>query len=493
MHKIITDNSFDHWLNEEVGDTKFSDKRLVSRFKILLGQLWKHLGQPIPLACQDWANTKAAYRFLSNDKITIDKILQGHFSSTKQRVKSTCNSYILVIQDTTEFSYNRKEAGEVGWTKLFNSNRDLYKKCGMLMHSSLVVTPEGLPLGLCAIKFWNRKNFKGTNKLKKIINPMRVSIETKESIKWLENLTSSISLLEENERCVHIGDRESDIYELFCLSEELNTNFLIRSCQNRLIDDEHRKIEAKMNATPIVGEHVIKLENYKNRKDGTVFLDIKFQRVQLIVPIDKKKRFRDVSVTIIDAIEKNCSEEQEPIFWRLITNLEISTIGEAIEKVEWYNNRWKIEIFHKILKSGFKSESVRLRTSGSLMKIISIFCILAWRVFWMTMINRISPNGSPKLILTEDEINFVDAIDHKVNLKCKKVISEYVHKIAKLGGYLARLHDPPPGNMVIWRGMRKLNDMLYGYKLGKKEVENINISNNKNAYENELNIFVGNC
>ena len=58
MNKAIEDNSFEGWLNEEIRDVTFSDKRLIERFKKLLNQLWKNLGQSIPLACQDWANTQ---------------------------------------------------------------------------------------------------------------------------------------------------------------------------------------------------------------------------------------------------------------------------------------------------------------------------------------------------------------------------------------------------------------------------------------------------
>jgi hypothetical protein len=96
-----------------------------------------------------------------------------------------------------------------------------------LMHSSLAVTTAGLPLGLAAMKFWTRSEFKGCNALKKKINPTRVPIEKKESIRWLENLTQSTALLNNPERCIHIGDRESDIYELFCTAESLGTHFLV--------------------------------------------------------------------------------------------------------------------------------------------------------------------------------------------------------------------------------------------------------------------------
>jgi hypothetical protein len=91
------------------------------------------------------------------------------------------------------------------------------------MHSSLAVTAEGLPLGLAAIKFWTRDEFKGGNALKRKLNPTRVPIERKESYRWLENLRQSTALFEHPERCVHIGDRESDIYELFCAAQEAKT------------------------------------------------------------------------------------------------------------------------------------------------------------------------------------------------------------------------------------------------------------------------------
>lgn len=115
MELSITNNSLKKWSEEEIKNANFSDKRLDSRFKIMIEQLWNNLGQPIPYACQDWANTKAAYRFLANDKVTEDKILSCHFESTKERAIVTNSSWILVIQDTTEFSYNRKGAGKIGW------------------------------------------------------------------------------------------------------------------------------------------------------------------------------------------------------------------------------------------------------------------------------------------------------------------------------------------------------------------------------------------
>lgn len=180
----------------------------------------------LPLVCQDWANTKAAYRFFSNDRVSEAQILAGHFQATRDRFVA-CDDMILVVQDTTEFTFQRERAEAIGITYRVNSGRDrtgrfrMHTVCGLLMHASLAVTIEGLPLGLAAIKFWSRQQFKGTAALKRKINPTRVPIEHKESIRWLENMRQSTALLGAPARCVHVGDRESDIYELFCTAQEL--------------------------------------------------------------------------------------------------------------------------------------------------------------------------------------------------------------------------------------------------------------------------------
>src|SRR5262249_17332179 len=148
-----------------------------------------------------------------------------------------------------------------------NSGRDKagrlrqHTVCGILMHSSLIVTTEGLPLGLCAVKFWTRKQFKGTNALKKTINPTRVPIEEKESMRWIDNIRQATALLQAPERCIHIGDRESDIYELFCAAQEVHTHFLVRTCVDRLAGDGTHTISDEMSHVEVQGSHRVEVRN----------------------------------------------------------------------------------------------------------------------------------------------------------------------------------------------------------------------------------------
>ena len=113
-------------------------------------------------------------------------------------------------------------------------------------------------------------------------------------------------------------------------------------------------------------------------------------------------------MTVIHAQEQKTPKNRKKIEWKLLTDLPVQSRKDAIEKLEWYAMRWKIEMFHKILKSGCKAEELRLRTAERLANLISLFCILSWRIFWMTMLNRSTPTALPSAALTETEIELLD-------------------------------------------------------------------------------------
>jgi hypothetical protein len=179
-------------------------------------------------------------------------------------------------------------------------------------------------------------------------------------------------------------------------------------------------------------------------------------------------------LTVIHAQEQKTPKNRKKIEWKLLTDLPVQSRKDAIEKLEWYAMRWKIEMFHKILKSGCRAEESRLRTAERLANLISLFCILSWRIFWMTMLNRSTPTALPSAALTETEIELLDHLvkDEAQAASRRKTLSQYLIKIAKLGGYLARANDPPPGNIVMWRGLSRLTDIGLGAAIGARIVGN---------------------
>ena len=157
-----------------------------------------------------------------------------------------------------------------------------------------------------------------------------------------------------------------------------------------------------------------------------------------------------------------------------IIDLPVDGHAAAVEKLQCYAMRWKIEVFHKVLKSGCRAEQARLRTAERLVRLLAVFCILSWRVFWLTMLNRVEPDLEPALVLTELETNILDHLipNPTADPSPARTLSLYLIKIARLGGYLALAKDPPPGNIVMWRGLSRLNDIALGATLQSDFVGN---------------------
>ena len=466
------------WIDNEVVKCEFSDVRHGKTLRHLLEQLSNRVGAATPWACPDWANTKAAYRFFGNDRISEANILAGHFASTRERFGTSSGLPILILHDTTEFSYRQEDnmpIGLLGKTPLFDGKSKsprFHTTCGILMHSSLVTTCEGRPLGLTAIKFWNRDKFHGANALKRRINPTRVPIEKKESIRWLENLRQSTELLGDAKRRVHIGDRESDICELFCLALQLDTHFLVRTCVDRLAGNGMTTVSAEMEGSELRGLHSLQVRN-RHGELTTAVLEFGFRRIVVCSTDRQAEAISEADPHCHFATEKNTPSDRERINWKLLTDLPVPSCLDAIEKLEWCVQRWKVETFHKILKSGCKAEEAKLRTAERLVNLIAILTILSWRIFWITMLNRTSPQASPNEALIElDQYLLDELVPNKKPAPPSLSLGHHIVKLARLGSYLARAHNPPPGNTVIWRGLSRLTDIEIGIMIGVQSVGN---------------------
>jgi len=459
------------WVYEETSECKLGDARLNRRLGAILEAIGDRPGKSLPTAFQDWANTKAAYRFFANESVSEDKILEGHFAASALRIKAT-DGPILILQDTTEFSFKRSAPEKIGFTKVATGSkgkdgrRQKHKICGLLMHASLAITPEGLPLGLTAAKFWSRDKFKGTTALKRKINPTRVPIDQKESIRWLDNLRRSSDLTGAPERCVHIGDRESDIFELYCLAQDLGTNFLVRSCVDRLAEDGNTTIAQVMAGLQSSGTHQIEFCDARGKLQQAV-LTVKFTTMTVRPPIGKQKKYRHQELQIIHVEELNPPEDRPAIFWKLITNLPVETHEDAVHKLGWYARRWSIETFFKTLKTGCRIEDVRLTTADRLANYIALCCVVAWRISWLTILRRQAPTTAPAAVFTETERILLERKIPSSRKNETRDLAFYMTAVARLGGYLDRNSDPPPGTTVIWRGFTRLSDLDDGFRAAK--------------------------
>lgn len=286
-------------------------------------------------------------------------------------------------------------------------------------------------------------------------------------MRWLDNLRRSTDLTGTPERCVHIGDRESDIFELYCLAQDMGTNFLVRSCVNRLAEGGDTTISQVMSGLQSSGTHKIAFHNAKGKKQQAV-LTVKYTTMRVRPPIGKQRKYQQQELQIIHAEELNPPADRPAVFWKLITNLPVENHEDAVHKLGWYARRWTIETFFKTLKTGCQIEDVRLTTADRLANYIALCCVIAWRISWLTILARQAQAGASEAVFTHTERILLEQTMAQKGKNLTRDLAYYMTAVARLGGYLDRKSDPPPGTTVMWRGFIRLSDLDEGFRAAEK-------------------------
>ena len=150
----------------------------------------------------------------------------------------------------------------------------------------------------------------------------------------------------------------------------------------------------------------------------------------------------------------------------MLTDLPIASTEQAIEKVHWYTKRWNIEVFHKVLKSGCAVEKAQLETADRLKKYIVLKSVVAWRLFWLTRMSQEDEEASCDVALDKLEWSLLYRKFNKTRTAPSQAptLKQAMIWIARLGGYIARPSDPPPGVISMWRGWERLAQMVDDYR-----------------------------
>ena len=447
------------WALHEMGFADFNDERLNKRIVKIASTLLQHPQNSIPQACKTWSDTKAVYRFFANNKVNSQNMLSSHIVETVNR----CSSFptVLVAQDTTTINVGDKQISGLGRIDDKNSQ-------GLFIHSGLAMSPTGVPLGIAYQKTYVRKEEtqrKGYREKYQLL-----PIEQKESIRWVETL-ESVTKTFSGKHIVLIGDRESDIYDVFQKAQGKVIDLLVRTAWNRkILNSEQQETDNYLFSHAKKGKILV---NYKTQipikgshKTRETTLVIRANSFTLVAPQKRTGKHPEIPLYILDVSEENPPEE-EPIHWMLTTTMEVATLDQAIEKVQWYMYRWRIERFHYILKTGaFNIEKLQFETFPRFKKAITMYSIVAWRILWTTYNFREHPKDNAESIFSEHEVKTLCLVEKKVTYTM--TVQEAVVAMAKLGGFLARKHDGSPGIKSLWIGFQTLQYMMYGILMAEK-------------------------
>jgi hypothetical protein len=448
------------WAEEELGQAQLGDRRLVERGCQLARAFWARPQASIPQACDTRAQTKAAYRFLDNPRVTMNSLLSSHTQATARRMAN--ETIVLAVQDTTSLNYSTHPATEM--LGLIGSRADAF--IGMLVHSTLVFNVAGTPLGLVDVQCWTRC----PEDFGKKHDRYELPLEAKESVRWLRSLEQLERLqnLCPNTRLVSVGDREADIYELFVWGTEKpgRPALLIRAERDRLLAQSQEHLANYLAQQSVAGCLELQVPRRGNRPPRVATLSVRFAAVELHPP-KRKKQLGPVRVWAVSAWEENPPTGVEPLRWDLLTTCPVEDFAGALEKLRWYAGRWGIEVFHRVLKSGCQIETRQLAGADRLEACLAIDMVVAWRIYHLTKLGREVPTVPCTVFFEEHEwkalVTYVRQNPQEPTQA--PTLREAVRMVAGLGGFLGRKNDGEPGTETLWLGLQRLEDLSGMYRV----------------------------
>lgn len=456
------------WVKLEFIKADFGDERLSKRLLSVSKGLAERFSSNIASAFPDWKQIKAAYRFFANSKVSPEKMLSPHIQETIGRIQQ--HNRVFLLQDTTYFNF--EERSKTKGLDITQRSKLSKESHGLMLHNTLAVSENAEPLGLFNQYFINRKQLKGENHQdKRKIRHWNSRVDEKESIRWINIVREANRTDFGSSEIVHIADRECDFYEFFREAMAYKEHFVIRAKSNRSINKKNRRESPSahlfdfLKAKRAQGKTTIDLQVNGDNKFRRAELSIIYATISMPPPpnktVNKDGELPMLEMSAVMAIERNPPASAEPLCWVLLTDFPINTLDDAIEKVKWYTVRWQIELFHKVLKSGCAAEKTQLREAQRLKNYITLKSVVAWRLFWLSHAYKLRPESSCLEILTRHEWTILYRKTHKGKPPNKpSTIYEAVNWVAKLGGYIGRKKDPPPGMVSIWRGWLRLMNMV---------------------------------
>jgi len=467
------------WAQNEFGGAPLGDVRLSRRLVSVAADKAEVPSRAYSgVAKGDWPRVKAYYRMIDqpdDSAVTMPNILLPHRQRTIRRMQG--QKTVLCVQDGSDLNYNNldqcKGLGEI------SKNQTGAKSRGLHLHSTFAVAPNGLPLGVLRADCPAPKGKSPEDERP----ACEIPIEEKKTFTWLEHHRDLVELSATmpNTRLIDVCDREADFFEMFDEQRQHDrVDLLVRAQYNRNITEEPFKLFAAVRQTEVQSQvrvHIprqsarpkkSKQKARAKRPGRTSNLAVRYMRVQLPAPEHHQGK-EPIDIWIIHALEQNPPENTKAIEWFLLTTMDITSAENAEQCLRWYCLRWRIEDWHRVLKTGCRIEKLAHDAAERLRRAIAINLVIAWRIMLMTLMGRETPELPAEVLFSDVELRTLRAFSKKNGLNPPLLLGEAVRLVAKIGGYLGRNNDPPPGHQLLWQGYAEFQFMCMGFALLEEE------------------------
>ncbi len=494
-----------NWVEQELGGTPLRDKRLSKRLVTSARLMAANPGASFPAAAQgDMAAVAGHYRLLEQptaSAVTVANILATHRQHTLLRMAG--QSTVLLVQDGTDLNFATHGASDLG---LISRNKGSAGTVGLHLHSTLAVADNGVPLGAVNMAFDSlprEEECQGTEENKsrhrsevadKGKDEPKQATEGKDkgggeqsnqdskvkTERWLSALKDSAELARQvpDTQCIAVLDREGDAYTIFeeCRRHE-SLNLIVRAKHNRSLGMKRDKLFDHLRKAPVRGRIEIEVARSsarraaRNQKKSALRVariadtELRWETVTLLKdPTDPHSA--SLTLTLVHLQEPlQPADGTDPLEWFLLTSLPVASQADAERIINAYRLRWRIEDWHRVMKSGCKAEFLNLQKTEGLERAITIKAVIAWRLLAMTLLGRETPELPAEVLFSDLEIRVLGDIAEDKKKPPPNNLGNAVLLMAMLGGYLNRKHDPAPGHKIIWTGYTTMIHYTNAYLL----------------------------
>lgn len=453
------------WLRQDIGDefagAKLGDARRTKRLVEVARVTEDMPDVGFPQMVESDGQLEAIYRLLGNQEVKADAVLAPHIAATMSRAKQF--PLCLMVHDTTDFEFSGKREG----LGLMTGNGQ-----GFYAHYALAVLPgpARVPLGVAGLERLTRQVRKNT--LRRPHSFYTSQDPTRESLRW-GRVMEAIEDQKDGFDCIHVMDREADMFDLMAQAIRDKARFVIRGDKERALVNEVGLVKGLLAKTKPrtyreveVGERVakrrelIKPNAAASRKRRVAKLAVGSHTIEIRRPGTSKVPEKTLKLNLVYVWEPNPPRGQEPVDWVLFTTEPVDTKLHLNTIVDYYRARWVIEEFFKALKSGCALEKRQLQSFHALSNALAVFSAVAWRMLLARAISRAYPGASATSVLSKLELQL---LTHRLKLtKSPSTAQEALFAIARLGGHLKRNGDP--GWQTLGRGFEKLILLEAGFR-----------------------------
>lgn len=463
------------WADKEFGGAPLGDARLSRRLVESARMKADDPGSAFTsVAAGDLAAVKGYYRLIDHpdtEAVSVGTILAPHRERTVRRLEA--QRTVLVIQDGTDLDYT--PLAECDGLGVIGTNQTGAQSRGLHLHSLLAVTPTGLPLGVLDARC-HAPQPRAPDETRPCA---RIPIEEKDTFAWMRGFRETVAVAAQIPRThvITVCDREADFFELFDEQRQHpRVDLLVRAKHNRHLATTPGKVFDVVRQASVLAEvrvHVPRQSARSKRskqqarpaRPGRVAdFAVRAVRVRLLPP-DAHRTKTPMDVWVVHAREQTPPPETKALEWFLLTTIDCTGAEPALTCLRWYCLRWRIEDWHRVLKSGCRIEDAAHETAERLMRAVAINLVIAWRIMLMTLLGRETPDLPADVVFSDLELQVLHAYANKKRWPAPTRLGDAVRLTARIGGYLGRTRDPPPGHQLMWRGYARLQDWCEGFAL----------------------------